>query len=139
MESQRWREAVMVMLVFLAVLTTTDRYALLEWSCFRKNAQRSGGPRKPAVKPHQSRVAANARPPLDWGAGRPRPLTGGMKGLDLLKHLAAAGSRVPVIILTAHGDEEARRQSLEAGAVAVLGRPFHSDAPLDAVRAALGM
>ena len=121
MESRRWREAFVVMLVFLAVLTTTHRYALLEWPCFRKNAQRSGGPRKPAVKPHQSRVAANARPPLDWGAGRPRPLTGGMKGLDLLKHLAAAGSRVPAIILTAHGDEEARRQSLEAGATSAMG------------------
>jgi len=63
----------------------------------------------------------------------------GMKGLDLLKHLAATGSRVPVIILTAHGDEEARRQSLEAGAVAFLGKPFLSDALLDAVRTALGM
>jgi FixJ family two-component response regulator len=63
----------------------------------------------------------------------------GMKGLDLLKHLAAAGSRIPVIILTAHGDEEARRQSLEAGAVAFLGKPFRSDALLDAVRTALGM
>jgi FixJ family two-component response regulator len=63
----------------------------------------------------------------------------GMKGLDLLKHLAATGSRVPVIILTAHGDEEARRQSLEAGAVAFLGKPFRSDALLDAVRTALGM
>jgi CheY-like chemotaxis protein len=52
---------------------------------------------------------------------------------------AAAGSRVPVIILTAHGDEEARRQSLEAGAVAFLGKPFRSDALLDAVRTALGM
>src|SRR2546428_6076137 len=47
----------------------------------------------------------------------------GMNGLDLLRHLAATGSRIPVIILTAHGDEEARRQSLEAGAVAFLGRP----------------
>ena len=122
MESRRWREAFIVMLVFLAVLTTTHRYALLEWPCFRKNAQKvrwNRGSRQ--SKPHQGRVAANARPPLDWGAGRPRPLTGGMKGLDLLKHLAAAGSRVPAIILTAHGDEEARRQSLEAGATSAMG------------------
>ena len=61
----------------------------------------------------------------------------GMNGLDLLRHLAATGSRIPVIILTAHGDEEARRQSLEAGAVAFLGKPFRSDALLDAVRTAL--
>jgi len=63
----------------------------------------------------------------------------GMNGLDLLRHLAATGSRIPVIILTAHGDQEARRQSLEAGAVAFLGKPFRSDALVDAVRTALGM
>jgi FixJ family two-component response regulator len=63
----------------------------------------------------------------------------GMNGLDLVRHLAATGSRIPVIILTAHGDEEARRRSLEAGAVAFLGKPFRSDALLDAVRTALGM
>ena len=63
----------------------------------------------------------------------------GMNGLDLLGHLAATGSRIPVIILTAHGDEEARRQSLEAGAIAFLGKPFRSDALLDAIRTALGM
>ena len=62
----------------------------------------------------------------------------GMNGLDLLKHLAATGSRLPVDILTAHGDDEARRQALEAGAVAFLGKPFRSDALLDAVRTALG-
>src|SRR6267378_1465440 len=63
----------------------------------------------------------------------------GMNGLDLLRHLAATGSRIPVIILTAHDDEEARRRSLEAGAVAFLGKPFRSDALVDAVRTALGM
>jgi len=61
----------------------------------------------------------------------------GMSGWDLLGHLAATGSRIPVIILTAHGDDEARRRTLEAGAVAYLGKPFHGEALLDAVRNAL--
>jgi len=61
----------------------------------------------------------------------------GMSGLDLLRHLAGADSRIPAVILTAHGDEETRRRSLEAGAVAFLDKPFHSDALLDAVRGAL--
>ena len=61
-----------------------------------------------------------------------------MNGLDLLRHLAAPGAQIPAIILTAHGDEEARRRSLEAGAVAFLGKPFRGDALLDAVRTALG-
>ena len=62
----------------------------------------------------------------------------GMNGLDLLRHLGAMGSRIPVIILTAHGDEEARRRYLEAGAVAFLGKPFRGDALLDAVKTAMG-
>ena len=33
----------------------------------------------------------------------------GMSGLDLLRHLAATDSRIPVVILTAHGDDETRR------------------------------
>jgi FixJ family two-component response regulator len=63
---------------------------------------------------------------------------GGMNGLDLLRHLAATGSRIPAIILTAHGDDETRQRSLEAGAAAFLGKPFRADPLLDAVRQALG-
>jgi len=58
-------------------------------------------------------------------------------GLDLLRHLAAERSRVAVVVLTALGDEETRHRSLQAGAVAFLKKPFHSDALCDAVRAAL--
>src|SRR6266851_2736612 len=61
----------------------------------------------------------------------------GMSGLDLLKHLIATGSRVPAIILTAHADDETRRRSLEAGAVAFLEKPVRSAVLLDAVRTAL--
>ncbi len=61
----------------------------------------------------------------------------GMSGLDLQRHLAVRDSPIRVVILTAHGDEETRRRSLQAGAVAFLDKPFHSDALLDAVRAAL--
>jgi len=61
----------------------------------------------------------------------------GMNGLDLLRHLAATGSRIPAIILTAHGDDVAREQSLQAGAVAFLRKPFDGPALLDAVATAL--
>jgi two-component system, LuxR family, response regulator FixJ len=61
----------------------------------------------------------------------------GMSGLDLLRHLALTDSRIPAVILTAHGDEETRRRSLQAGAVAFLDKPFRSEALVDAVRAAL--
>ena len=62
---------------------------------------------------------------------------GGMSGLELLRRLADTGARVPVIMLTAHGDDETRRRSLEAGAVAFLGKPVRTEALLDAVRMAL--
>src|SRR5438093_10927425 len=46
----------------------------------------------------------------------------GMSGLDLLRHLRVADSRIPVVILTAHGDDETRWLSLEAGANAILDK-----------------
>ena len=60
-----------------------------------------------------------------------------MGGLGLLTHLAASGWRIPVIVLTAHGDEDTRQRSLEAGAVAFLAKPVRGAALLDAVRSAL--
>jgi CheY-like chemotaxis protein len=61
----------------------------------------------------------------------------GMSGLDLLNHLTSTGSRTPVIVLTAHGDDATRQRSLEAGAVTFLEKPFQSAALLDAVRRAV--
>jgi FixJ family two-component response regulator len=61
----------------------------------------------------------------------------GMGGFELLRHLMAAGSRIPVIIMTAHGDEDTRRRSLQAGAVAFLEKPVQGTALVDAVRNAL--
>jgi len=62
----------------------------------------------------------------------------GLNGLDLLRHLKATGSRVPVVILTAHGDDEMRRRCLEAGAMAFLPKPFDRAALLGAVQVAMG-
>jgi FixJ family two-component response regulator len=61
----------------------------------------------------------------------------GMSGLELLRHLDATDSRIPVIILTAHDDEDTRQRTLRAGAVAFLKKPFQSAVLVDAVRSAL--
>ena len=61
----------------------------------------------------------------------------GMSGLDLLSHLASTDWRIPTIVLTAHGDDAARRRSMRAGAVAFFEKPFQSTALVDAVRKAL--
>jgi two-component system response regulator FixJ len=62
----------------------------------------------------------------------------GMSGLGLLRHLADSGSRIPVVILTAHGDEQARQRALQAGALAFLSKPVRGDVLLDTVSQALG-
>jgi FixJ family two-component response regulator len=61
----------------------------------------------------------------------------GMSGLDLQSRLEAERLRVPIIFITAHGDERTRMQALRAGAVGFLAKPFDDEALLDAVRAAL--
>jgi FixJ family two-component response regulator len=60
-----------------------------------------------------------------------------MSGLGLLRHLADSGSRIPVVILTAHGDEQARQRALQAGALAFLSKPVRGDVLLDTVSQAL--
>ena len=61
----------------------------------------------------------------------------GMNGLELQRQLIAASSRTPIIFITAHEDEERRRQALEAGAVAFLHKPFYQEELLNAIDAAL--
>ena len=62
----------------------------------------------------------------------------GMNGIDLLEHLSGMNSTpIPAIILTAHGEDESRQRSLQAGAVGFLSKPFNSSALLDAVRTAM--
>jgi FixJ family two-component response regulator len=61
----------------------------------------------------------------------------GMSGLDLQSRLNAERLRVPIIFITAHGDERMRMQALRAGAVEFLAKPFDDEVLLDRVRAAL--
>ena len=42
----------------------------------------------------------------------------GMSGLDLQRQLRAANSRIPIVLITSHSDDDARAQALAAGAVA---------------------
>jgi FixJ family two-component response regulator len=61
----------------------------------------------------------------------------GMNGLELQRHLIVNRNEVPVIFITAHGDEEARSRALGEGALAYLFKPFSEDALLTAIHAAL--
>jgi FixJ family two-component response regulator len=57
----------------------------------------------------------------------------GIGGLELHRRLVASGEGVPVIFITAHGDEELRAQALEAGAADYLYKPFSEGTLLDAI------
>jgi FixJ family two-component response regulator len=61
----------------------------------------------------------------------------GMNGLELQRQLAASYSKIPVIFITAHGDEEVRSRALNGGAVDYLLKPFSEEALLNAIDAAL--
>ena len=62
----------------------------------------------------------------------------GMGGLELQRRLAAEGRETPVIVVTAHGDE-ARAESITAGAVAFLNKPFKEETLLRAIDSALAL
>src|SRR6267142_3923331 len=61
----------------------------------------------------------------------------GMSGLDLHARLNAERCRIPIIFITAHGDEKMRLQARREGAVEFLSKPFDNEVLLDSVRAAL--
>src|SRR5439155_14869238 len=61
----------------------------------------------------------------------------GMSGLELQARLNAERCRIPIIFITAHGDEKMRMQALRAGAVEFMAKPFDDEVLLESVRAAL--
>ena len=61
----------------------------------------------------------------------------GMNGLELQRQLAASHMSIPVIFITAHGDEETRVRALNGGAVDYLLKPFSEEALLNAINTAL--
>jgi FixJ family two-component response regulator len=52
-----------------------------------------------------------------------------MSGLELQHHLAREGIEIPTIVITAHGDVQARERCQCAGAIAFLKKPLQ-EAPL---------
>ncbi len=79
------------------------------------------------------------------GACRP-PLSGcllvdvrmpGMSGLELQEALATHGVRLPVIVITGHGDVAMAVRAMKAGAVDFIEKPFDNAALLECLRNAL--
>ncbi|MGA7294214.1 MAG: response regulator, partial [Terriglobales bacterium] len=64
-------------------------------------------------------------------------ITPGMSGSDLQRELSRRGREIPVIFITAQGDETIRPRLLEQGAIECLLKPFSDTALLEAVNSAL--
>jgi FixJ family two-component response regulator len=61
----------------------------------------------------------------------------GMRGPELQRELTRRGYEVPIVFITAHGDEDVRPRVLSAGAVDYLLKPFTEEALLKAIRSAI--
>jgi len=61
----------------------------------------------------------------------------GMTGLELHRHLTAAGTPIPTVLITAYPDEGARAHALKAGVTCFLTKPFSAEDFLACVDVAL--
>ena len=61
----------------------------------------------------------------------------GMSGLDFQEQLAGLGIRLPVVLMTGHGDIPMSVRAMKAGAVDFLPKPFRDQDMIDAVTAAI--
>jgi len=61
----------------------------------------------------------------------------GMDGVELIRALKAAGSMLPVIVITGHADVSRAVDAMKAGATDFLEKPYESEVILRVVRACL--
>jgi len=62
---------------------------------------------------------------------------GGMSGLDLLSRLRELGHTLPVLIITAYDDAQARESAARGGSVAYLRKPLDAKVLLEEVATAI--
>jgi FixJ family two-component response regulator len=64
---------------------------------------------------------------------------GRMSGLDLAERMVSEGTVLPIILITAHDDEQIRERAQLIGVSAYLRKPVDAKVLLDAVRRAAGI
>lgn len=61
----------------------------------------------------------------------------GMSGLELLERLRKNGARIPVIMITGHGDVPMAVRALKAGAADFIEKPYNDQVLLDCIQRAI--
>jgi len=62
----------------------------------------------------------------------------GMQGLEVQRQLNADQRHIPVVFMSAHGDDESVQRAMEHGAVSFLCKPFEEEVLLDSIQLAIG-
>jgi FixJ family two-component response regulator len=60
-----------------------------------------------------------------------------MDGVALQRELSKKSIDLPVIIVTAYGDQPIAQDAVEGGAAAVISKPFHVDELIETIRKTL--
>jgi two-component system response regulator FixJ len=89
------------------------------------------------VRTYASANALLASPPAGTGCVLTDVRMPEMDGLELQKRLAATGTRLPVIVMTGHGDVPIAVAAMKSGAADFLEKPFDDTQLLTAVRNAI--
>jgi two-component system response regulator FixJ len=91
-----------------------------------------------SVKTYESATGfVNQLPPSKSGCVVTDLRMPGMSGIELLHRLKEMGFRLPVIVITGHGDVPLAVEAMKSGALDFLEKPFDDEALLSAVQAAL--
>ena len=61
----------------------------------------------------------------------------GIDGIELQRRLGASGNKLPVIVMTGHGDIALAVEAMKAGAMDFIEKPFDDDVLIAAIRTAL--
>lgn len=90
------------------------------------------------VRTHASAaVFLDLAPKLEWSCVITDVRMPGMSGIELLRRLKELDIKIPVIIITGHGDVPLAVEAMKIGAVDFLEKPFDDDVLLASVRTAL--
>jgi two-component system, LuxR family, response regulator FixJ len=91
-----------------------------------------------AVRVHETATAfLTALPEIQGGCVVTDVRMPGVDGIELLRRLRAAGTGLPVIVMTGHGDIALAVEAMKAGAIDFIEKPFDDEVLISSIKSAL--